>query len=45
MKDWDRILNELKLKRKDPRNERFRKDPSRINITSISPCNVSLIER
>ena len=45
--DWEKVLKEVKDKRIDPKNERFRQDPSRskLNLSPKSPCEVSLIER
>lgn len=45
--DWDRVMKDVKDKRIDPRNDRFRNDPSRskVNLSPQSPCDVSLIER
>ena len=43
---WDKILQSMKEQRKDPTNDRFRKDASRKKIEGyVSPCNLSLIER
>jgi hypothetical protein len=46
-KNWEKILSILKTSRYDPRDQRFRKDPSRTSIhnSNRSPCSVSLFER
>lgn len=44
--DWDRILHEAREKRKDVRNQRFKRDSSRmVDPNRNSPCDLSLMER